>query len=414
MKSGILPWQLVLIVLALLLVRERHAGWMEAANDWWRTYILDATGLATDVPRVTFVSYGDATVQITQTPDIANLDAAIFLRTTLKYKPIAVGIVDPLEADTDQPFLTGIISRTPEVFLGQRLTREQSFGGEGPSETYVSKGTVPDLPEFRGAHQPLVDPADTHTGFINLPENITSERNAPLLGRLNGRVVGSLLFAGLDAGGLLIPGGFKISDGLLIMRNDRFLPVSREGTVPVPEGASERVQTISYDDFVLKGEQAELSGDGSELELLLADRIVLLGRNDEASRTFVRGNGERWSPARYWATAFAGAMSREASTRLPIWWEFFGPILTLVCLHLAARMKFWKAIVLFVSAAALLLVTTIILLAGANVYAPPLPALLIILIGALLRIGYGFMKTGTPSGSSSREPASNPPQANPR
>jgi len=198
------------------------------------------------------------------------------------------------------------------------------------------------------------------------------------------------------------------------MTRDRFLPVAGDGTVPIREGAAGRVETISYDDFLLESEEAERTGDSSGIAPLIAGRIVVLGRDDEVSRTFLRGSGERWSPARYWATAFAGALSSEASTRLPFWWEFFGPLMALVCLHLAAQMRLWKAMVLFLSAAGLLLFTTIILLAGANVYAPPLPAVVIILTGGMLRLGYGFMRTGTSSGSPSRERLSGRPPANPR
>ena len=58
MKLPVLPWQIALILLALLLVRERDAPWIQHANAAWRDTVLRVLRVENDATRVTFVSSG--------------------------------------------------------------------------------------------------------------------------------------------------------------------------------------------------------------------------------------------------------------------------------------------------------------------------------------------------------------------
>lgn len=391
MKGTMLPWQLLLIVLSLLLVRERDATWIQKANEIYRDSVLRLIGLGNETSWVTFVSYDDAALRVTESTEISNLDAAIFLRATLQYEPVVVGFVSPLEPDDDFHFLSRMLTETPNVFVGQRLASEPAYGSRGPTTLDHRGGSFANAPDFLGALPPLIDPETVETGFTNVPESVTSVRRAPLIGRLQGRLVGSVLLAGLRAGDLILPAAFTESARQIVFRSKRLLPVSEAGTVAIAEGATERVNVIPYDEFVLECEKAEQTGDTAGIERLVRGRVVLLGQNDEASHRLRIGN-ENWSDAYFWAVAFSGVLSGTAPTRLPLWWEIFGPVLALVCMQLSTRMRIGKALLLFLTAGLLLLGTTLLLLAGTSTFAPPLPALLILLLAAGLRLGAWLMQ----------------------
>jgi hypothetical protein len=113
-------------------------------------------------------------------------------------------------------------------------------------------------------------------GYINFPEEITSNIRVPLLFQYRGEVIPSFTLQAILLWLRVTPADVKIVLGSHIaLPQDRKVPISADGSLLVDPTASRRARRLSLNELLLAAQQRDSAGTGDERKLDLQDQIVL-------------------------------------------------------------------------------------------------------------------------------------------
>jgi hypothetical protein len=290
---------LVVLLLGLLLLREpRFAAVEERFLSW---LIRHSQGGGAPVP-LTVVEIGEDPLMAPKagagpaananTPPasdagasaVSPLEFALFLQSALDFQPGVIAFENILrwrarDRDQEQVFLDQAM-RVPKLLLAAEL------GAQTDPDAPVAEirgfpqvtGRRGDLPAFSAVNrQPGEDLRLISTaGYINFPEEITSNIRVPLLFQYRGEVIPSFTLQAILLWLRVTPADVKIVLGSHIaLPQDRKVPISADGSLLVDPTASRRARRLSLNELLLAAQQRDSAGTGDERKLDLQDQIVL-------------------------------------------------------------------------------------------------------------------------------------------
>jgi hypothetical protein len=292
---------LVVLLLGLLLLREPRFAEVEERFLSWLIRHSQAGGAP--VP-LTVVEIGrdplmdpesaqeaDATPNATRAPTadaggsaVSPLEFALFLQSALDFQPGVIAFESILkwrerDRDQEQVFLDQAM-RVPKLLFAAELgaqTDPDAAVVEARGFSQVS-GRRGDLPSFSGvARQPNEDlRLIATTGYINFPEEITSDIRVPMLFQYRGEVIPSFALQAILLWLRVTPADVKIVLGSHIaLPQDRNVPISSDGTLLIDPTAARRARRLSLNELLLAAQQRDTGEAGGQQKLDLQDQIVL-------------------------------------------------------------------------------------------------------------------------------------------
>jgi len=287
---------LVVLLVGIILVRESRMVRLEEKFLQWLVTHSQASG--PPVP-LTVVEIGADTLMVPQaspTPGAgpapssntmsgtSPLEFALFLQSILDFQPGVVAFENILkwrerDKDQEQVFLDQAM-RVPKLLLaselGANIDPDAPWADIGGFSQVTGKRG--DLVPFSGiTRQPTEDLRLISTaGFVNLPDEISSEVRVPLLFLYRGEVIPSfplqciLSWLGVTTAEVKVDLGSHIT-----LPQNRRIPIRSDGTLLVDPNASKRARHLSLNELLLAAQQRDTN---KEAESALADvkgQIVL-------------------------------------------------------------------------------------------------------------------------------------------
>jgi hypothetical protein len=195
------------------------------------------------------------------------LDAALALRTILRFEPKAIALLGPLErGDSESLFLSKLSdAKVPVVFT--------SNAALPPLPNVALSHGVPSFPAF-----PALVPPDHPAGGA-MPG---SAKTVMIAARQGDRAVPSnvLQFCLTVAG--ISPGDVKGGLPGYLRAGDLAVPVSVDGRTGINPLAGDYVQRITLDQLMLRAERSEQGAISVDLDTLFRGRMVVLQKEGEA------------------------------------------------------------------------------------------------------------------------------------
>jgi hypothetical protein len=287
---------LVVLLLGLLLLREpRFAAVEERFLSWLIPHSqaggppvpLTVVEIGQD-PLMTPKSGQEPAASPTPAADnsgsaVSPLEFALFLQAALDFQPGVIAFENILrwrarDRDQEQVFLDQAM-RVPKLLLAAELgaqTDPDAPVAELRGFPQVS-GKRGDLPAFSGVErQPNEDlRLISTTGFINLPEEITSGIRVPMLFHYRGEVIPSFTLQAILLWLRVTPADVKIVLGSHIaLPQDRNVPIDADGSLLIDPTAARRARRLSLNELLLAAQQRD-SADAAAQKLDLNDQIVL-------------------------------------------------------------------------------------------------------------------------------------------
>ncbi|HEX8279757.1 MAG TPA: CHASE2 domain-containing protein, partial [Chthoniobacterales bacterium] len=292
------PWLvLVVLLLGILLLREPRFA---QADDAFLRWLLEHSQAREGAPLpLTVVEIGrdpltdpagsndaggNANEAGARVPPISPLEFALFLQSVLDFQPNIIAFENILkwrerDKDQEQVFLDQAM-RVPKLLLAAELGSTEdpdAAWGEirGFSQVTGKRG---ELAAFSGLGRgPTEDLRLISTqGFVNLPDEVSSEIRVPLLFLYRGEVIPSFALQAILLWLRVTPAEVKIELGSqIILPHERKIPIARDGTTLIDPTIAKRARRMSLNELLLAAQQRE-SGDPAAQQFAdLRDHIVL-------------------------------------------------------------------------------------------------------------------------------------------
>lgn len=245
------------------------------------------------------------------------LDYALFLRAVEPFKPSAIVIDHPptwVKADRRQvATLENWALRTPRLLMACQPTANN--GRQSAAPPNASGRLVAPVGRVIGPPSPLTSvEGSLDFAAAGLAESVASAPLPPWVH--DGTPVDSIDLLVLRAG-VVLPTlpleaarlHFKVLPGEITALPAREIelgaahriPLADSGRMPVDFGLKDQIPRISYGNLLVD----TASRDGSEIEAMIRDRIVVYGRNDAAAQTIPTITGRHMSNAELLAVSLA-------------------------------------------------------------------------------------------------------------
>ncbi|MEO6053511.1 MAG: hypothetical protein ABIP97_05815 [Chthoniobacterales bacterium] len=361
MKSSLLTF-LFITLAGILLIREQKNGTFAMADDYLMSGIESISHHGKPKPLVTMVRHNEQSADISGSPQLTDVDIALFLRTAFKFSPLSVGIAGDLGSKDRNALVTDILniqtSRYTGIYFGllfSSQTERYSPVFNTPGNLKIA-GTPPF--QFSGLSSSIDLPKNVAVGFLNIDEIAARKNLIPSVASYHHAPLPSFALIGLLTS---IAGNKNIPDA--------------GGYLKIRERAESLIESISLDELLLKMERFESTKKSDSLDTLLSGRAILLGLDSEADRTIVLASGKKYSPLHVEALLLATLLSGKSVVEISPYWNLgmspllFFPILFLTRLGWLGR--FTAFVILFLFAAA----ASIGLYHYTALWLPPIPSL---------------------------------------
>ncbi len=292
-------WLMLAIVLAsLLFLREPR---LQAYDEIFLRWLLTNSQPHVAVVPLTVVDIGredkpDEKAAAAGKPTAKSpLEYSLFLQAAMEFKPTVIAFEPVLQwgekvQDQEQIFIDQAM-RVPKLLAGVELTATPDLDApviEIPGFTQVS-GRRGDLPVFSGINrQPDEDIRIISTpGFVNLPAEVSSTTEVPMLFQYRGEVIPSFALQAALLWMRVTPAEVKIDIGSAInLPNGKKIPIRSDGTASINPNSAKRARHMTLNELLLAAQQHEKKDASAATFDTIRDDIVL-------ART---GNGSQQSP----------------------------------------------------------------------------------------------------------------------
>ncbi len=267
---------LVVLLLGILLVREPRFARAEELFLGWLAKYAEANGPAVPLTvveigadpltPVTGAKPAPAATSVAGSSAVSPLEFALYLQALLDFQPGVVAFENVLkwrerDKDQEQVFLDQAM-RVPKLLLAAELGANadpDAPWAEIRGFTDV-KGKRGDLPAFSGVARQATEDLRliSKTGFVNLPDEVSSNIRVPLLFLYRGEVIPSFVLQAALLWQGITPGDVKIVLGSHIaLPGNRRIPIGHDGTLLIHPGAAQRVRRLSLNEMLLAAQQRE-------------------------------------------------------------------------------------------------------------------------------------------------------------
>lgn len=272
------PWlMLVVLLLGLLFLREPH---VQHWDDTFLQWLLEHSRPASATVPLTVVELGvDTVLDRAPSPDeplvprgvarsaaVSPLEFAIFLQAVMELHPEVIAFENILrwrerEKDQEQVFLDQAM-RVPKLLLASELTAAPDPDAPSPAVPAFTqvKGKRGELVEFSGvSRQPNEDMQLISTrGFVNLPDEVSSELRMPLLFLYRGEVIPSFTLQAILLWLGVTPSEVKIDlDSAITLPDGRTIPINRDGSMLIHPGAAKSARHFTLNELLLASQQRD-------------------------------------------------------------------------------------------------------------------------------------------------------------
>ena len=285
---------LVVLLLGLLFLREPR---LQRAEDVFLRWLLLNSTPSGPVPPLTVVEIGSdplltpdagrllpANMRRVVASTVSPLEFALFLQAALDFKPGVIAFENVLkwrerDNNQEQVFIDQAM-RVPRLLLGAELAAAPALDPPAPEIASFPEvtGKRGELAEFSSiGRQPGEDARLISTaGFVNLPDEITSDIRVPLLFRYRGEVIPSFAFEAVLLWLRLTPAEVKIDLGSYItLPEGRRIPIAGDGTLIVAPNAAKKAGRMGLNDLLVGAQQRDTGKEPTAQFDLLRDQIVL-------------------------------------------------------------------------------------------------------------------------------------------
>ncbi len=267
------------------------------------------------------------------------LDFALFLDDALKFHPEAIGIEpvpewDPEKLNADaqlkypqfEKILHERILLAPKIVLGAELGFPEDPDVVPPPQPVPVlrklSGSARDVPSFTAIErEPKEELRLSSTlGFTNVPVVREPLRHAPLVFSYDGQIVPSFVLQTLMLWFKLTVDDVKVDFGNKIALGDKVtIPIDSSGSMLVDFRAP--FTRVGFEDLLLATEQIEAKLPPVIQPEVLAGKLVILARTDDASRIYHFPIGRRGSSGELAAAAIATVQSNAFIRRIGFWFD---------------------------------------------------------------------------------------------
>ena len=315
---------LVVLLLGILLLREPRFA---RAEEWFLSWMVKHAETRGPAVPLTVVEIGaDPLTTRPSTPPTNNsipsvgsgtpspLEFALFLQSLLDFQPRVIAFENIMgwrerDKDQEQVFLDQAM-RVPKLLLASELGANADPDApwaeiRGFAQVTGKRG---ELAAYSGVvRQPNEDLRLISTaGFVNLPDEISSEIRIPLLFLYRGEVIPSFTLQTILLWLKITPAEVKIVLGSRIeLPQGRRIPIGSDGTMIINPTAAQRARHLSLNELLLAAQQREM-GHGNELADL-KDQIVL-----------ARTPNNPLSPPEMFAASIATIVGQSYLRRVPM------------------------------------------------------------------------------------------------
>lgn len=217
------------------------------------------------------------------------LEFALFLQSVLDFQPSVIAFENILrwnerDMDQEQVFLDQAM-RVPKLLLASELSTTADLDAPWSDIRAFNQvtGRRGDLAAFAGiTRQPNEDLRLISTpGFINLPNEISSEIRIPLLFLCRGEVIPSFTLQAIMLWLRVTPAEVKIEIGShILLPQNRRIPINRDGTLLVDPNASTRARHVTLNELLLAAQQRDTGGTAPPQFAQIRDGLVLVRMPD--------------------------------------------------------------------------------------------------------------------------------------
>jgi hypothetical protein len=394
---------LVVLLLGLLLLREpRFQPYDDLFLRWLLKYSKPGGG---DVP-LTVVEIGRDPLMETRAPDepqtpaqpaavsISPLEFALFLQSVMEFQPEVIAFENILrwrdrDRDQEQVFLDQAM-RVPKLLLGAELTRspdpdDQEIEIHGFPQV---KGKRGDLMEFSGVgRRPVEDLRLISTiGFVNLPDEVTSDLRVPLLFLYRGEVVPSFTLQAIMLWLRITTAEVKVEIGSHIELPDgRKIRIGSDGTALIHPGAAQKARRLSLNELLLATQEREAARGSGGDALDLRGHIVL-----------ARTPANPLAPPDVFTATLASVQGNVYLRRMTRWFDCAVLVLAVCSLAYVRRVDRADLVLIGIAATAAYCMIALAVISRWHLWLPgtfPLGAMWLVILPALM-----FRKKTAPDG----------------
>ncbi len=308
MRRALLQFVLFFAVLTVWLCRESARSPLDAVDQHFSNWLAGNAAAPASPAPLLLVDINDSTLENTPWP-LSYLDYSLFFQAIAPQSPPVIAIApvlrprtahDPM-ANQYREALHDQILRLPKVLLGARLGRRQDTMRLLATERWVAlehvTGDLSRIPEYdRIEKQPEEALAlSGTTGFTNLRGRRDEKvYRAPLLLRYRGQVVPSFILQAAMLWHRVTPDQVNAIVGEEIWLGGEIrVPIDEEGRMVVD--FSSTISRFGFDDLLLSSAERDMNQAPTFSIDQIKDKLVLLGRTDQASRTLRFPTGEQAS-----------------------------------------------------------------------------------------------------------------------
>ena len=215
---------------------------------------------------------------------ISPLEFALFLQSVLDFQPNVVAFENILkwrarDKDQEQVFLDQAM-RVPKLLLASELSETDDPDapwGEIRGFTQVT-GKRSELATFRGiGRQPDEDLRLISTqGFVNLPDELSSEIRVPLLFLYRGEVIPSFSLQAIMLWLKTTPAEVKIELGShILLPQNRRIPIAADGTLLLDPNTAKRARRLSLNELLLAAQMRDTGNPAAQTFADIREQVVL-------------------------------------------------------------------------------------------------------------------------------------------
>jgi CHASE2 domain-containing sensor protein len=266
------------------------------------------------------------------------LDFTLFFRAALPEQPDVLAIDEVLDwnrfalpedrqrtVPQYSAVLRDFILRSPRVLLGAELGYPQDPEVIPPLEQVPLirnvKGSLHEIPEFTAVEE---QPSESFRlsstiGFTNLSANHRRFNSVPMVFNYRGQITPSFTLQAVMLWAKLTPDDITVETGSHIALGEKIrIPIDSAGRMRVDFG-SPRPDPFSLQDLNLAYEKTQAGREPNVPLEEIKNRVVLLSRTDDASKTLSFATGRTGSPGQLFAAAIATIQNKSFIRPCPLW-----------------------------------------------------------------------------------------------
>ena len=356
LRRGSLIYALLVFLAGASLMREAAFGRLARFDEsWWAFIAKHGTPSATG-SKFTLVEITSDTLSKHPWPWKAD-DYALFFHALLPFQPAVLAVEPPLNSDAEdasekdpvfEKMLHDHILQSPKAVLGGHL------GFARDAETVQDIQPMPVLRKVHGDLSRIPDFSAVETwageslrlatqpGWTNIPEGAEKEPRGwcPLVLRYRGQPVPTMVLQlAMHLEKVTLDEVEVVLGSHIALGKQRSIPIDEAGRMLLNVGAD--FTRVSYDDLLLGREQIDRKEPPVIQPGIFANRIVMLARTDNESRTITMPDGHRVSPGEFIGAAFStveiGAFPRHIG-------EWFGWSLVGFAAFVALWIRKWRPV----------------------------------------------------------------------